>query len=99
MHAAIPIAPASAEDMNAKHPIRDQCHNANKHHHNRHHPNVVVFNMRKLMREHPFQFFILEFFQRAGSYGNGGVLWVAASGKSINGAVLDNMHAWHGHAL
>ena len=57
---------------------------------------VAVLHMRQLMRHHAAQLALAERPQDAGGGGHGGMLRVAAGGKSVGCVFIDQVDAWHG---
>ena len=64
----------------------------------RHHADVVVADVRHLVRDHALQLAVVELVEQAARGGDGGVLRVAAGREGVRRAVLDDVHLRHRQA-
>ena len=68
---------------------------AQKHAHQSHEQNILVANMRDLMRHHALGFLPVEQGQQAGRYANRRVLFVGARGQRVGRRIEDHVHPRH----
>src|SRR3989338_1081202 len=75
--------------------IGQQGDNADADDYHHHQPDVVVFDVGKLMGNYPFQLFIGQLVNRPGGYGDGSQFRLPAGGKSVDVGIFNQMNFGH----